>query len=869
MRTSIIIPTLNEVQNIDSLLSRVFDVIEKDELNADVLVADGGSTDGTAEAVEKWAATKPVRFIRSDGSRGLSGDVLHAAGETEADIVIVMDADLSHPPESLVDLLRPIQDATQDMVIGSRYVRGGKIPGWPWHRRLFSKAATLLAWPLVSVRDPMAGFFSVRRELLLRFGQMSHGYKIGLEIMAQSDDTLRVKEVPITFSDREKGTSKLGSRVIMNYLQQILRLAGGARIIGDSKKLGGAALASAFVDVAVFNLLDTFGYGAAVSQLVSFAAAAIAVYFLIVRGHRISTQAVRDDSGHFFLFRFVVISFLALLLRAAMIPTLMRLSGFPLRLAHLGGITAGAAVLFVGIIFFLFPRADEEEKTGIRWRVLALAAAGYSLLLRILYAGIIDLIPEEAYYWNYGQHLDLGYLDHPPVVGWLNYLSTGLLGNLEIAVRLPAIVCWCVTVFFLYRLTKNLFNKTAALITLLMVSVLPIYLGTGMFMMPDPPVYAAWVGALYFLSRALIDGYHRAWIGVGICLGLGMISKYTIVLLAPATLIFVLLHIRGRTRRTLLRPELYIGAALSIFLFLPVIIWNAENGWASFAFQGARRWSGKSNFSFHILLINILIVITPLGVAAVYRVLFPGKGRLKAVLQDIDPEGIKLSFARVYTLFPLTIFALHSFQGLSKFNWTGPVWFAVFPLLGGILSQLSRFEHGGDKIAKSLSPGSWLRNSTGCFLLFGGLLYFIAAGMPGATPVRGMVLPLAWDEMANEIDLIPMETNVNGKPLVVGMEDYWITSEYSFYRSANRGKEPAGRHLIGRNSLMWSFWLDKADAAGRDAILISFKKSGLEDDRLESYFEKLADAVELPVMKNGRTAGLVYYRKGFSYRPSP
>ncbi|MDT8366784.1 MAG: glycosyltransferase family 39 protein [bacterium] len=869
MLTSIIIPTLNEVDNIDPLLTRVFNVIKENDLDAEILVADGGSTDGTTEAVGEWAKTKPVTFIRSDGRRGLSGDVLHAAGEAQGDVVVVMDADLSHPPEALPEMLRPFQDGSADMVIGSRYVKGGKIPGWPWHRRLFSKAATLAAWPLVSVKDPMAGFFGLRRELLLKFGQRADGYKIGLEIMAQSDDTLRVTEVPITFIDRELGTSKLGSRVIMSYLKQIIRLAGGARIMGDTKKLGVAALASAFVDVAVFNLLYALGYGVNVSQLISFAAAVIAVYFLIVRGNRFSTQAVSRDSGHLFPLRFVVIGVLAFLLRVAVMSTMALLAGFPARLAHLAGIGAAAAVLFVGIMFFLFPRADEEEKAGIRWRVLALAAAGYSLILRIFYAGIIDLIPEEAYYWNYGQHLDLGYLDHPPVVGWLNYLSTGLFGNLEIAVRLPAILCWCVTVFFLYRLTKNLFNKTAALITLLMVSVLPIYLGTGMFMMPDPPVYAAWVGALYFLSRALIDGNHRAWIGVGICLGLGMISKYTIILLAPATLIFVLLHIRGRTRRTLLRPELYIGAALSILLFLPVIIWNAENGWASFAFQGARRWSGRSNFSLHILLINILIVITPLGVAAVYRALFSGKGGLKAVLQDIDPEGIKLSFARVYTLFPLTVFALHSLQGLSKFNWTGPVWFAVFPLLGGILSQLSRFEQGGDKIGKSLSPGSWLRNSTGCFLFFGGLLYFIAAGMPGATPVRGMALPLAWDELASEIDLIPMKKNVNGKPLVVGMEDYWITSEYSFYRSASRIKEPAGRHLIDKNSLMWSFWLDKTDAAGRDAILISLKRSGLEDDRLESYFEKLGEAVELPVMKNGRTAGLVYYRKGFSYRPSP
>jgi len=869
MVISIIIPTLNEVENIDTLLRRVFEVIEKNGLNAEVLVADGGSTDGTVETVGKWADTRPVKLIRSDGRRGLSGDVLNAAGQAEADIVAVMDADLSHPPETLPELVHPVRDGSCDMVIGSRYVRGGQIPGWPWHRRLFSRAATLLAWPLVSVSDPMAGFFAVKRDLLLKFGQFSDGYKIGLEIMAQSDDTIRVKEVPITFTDRERGSSKLGWRNIKNYFKQIVRLAGGIDNKVNAGRIGTGALFSLLTDTAVFNLLRSLGWSANASQAAGFAAAALSVYLLIVRHLMRHSGAPCEEAGYSITIGYGVISALALFLRSAVILNLLSRPGFPAMLALAGGIAAAAAVYFIGIVFFLFPAGDEGKRNGIRWRVLALAAAGYSFTMRILYAGIIDLIPEEAYYWNYSQHLDLGYLDHPPVVGWLNFISTGVFGSHEMAVRLPAVLSWCLTVFFLYRLTKVLFDKTAALIAVLMVSVLPIYLGTGLFMMPDPPLYAAWVGALYFLARALIDNLHRAWIGVGICLGLGMLSKYTIILLAPATLVFILIHIRGRTRRTLLRPELYFGAVLSFLLFLPVIIWNARNGWASFAFQGARRWSGISEFSFHILLINILILITPLCAAAVFRALIPGKVRMKAVLHDLDPEGVKLSFARVYTFFPLTVFVLHSFNGLSKFNWTGPVWFAVFPLLGGILSHLSRVKVDGKDMAKSLSEVSWRRNSAGCLLIFGGLLYYIAAGMPGVTPIQGMIFPLAWHDLARQIDSIPSGENASGKPLVVGMEDYWIASEYSFYRSRKKVKEPAGRHLLGRNSLMWSYWLDKKDAAGRDVVLVALKRSHLEEGRLKRYFSKMGETVELPLEKNGRLSALVYYRWGFSYRPEP
>jgi dolichol-phosphate mannosyltransferase len=714
----------------------------------------------------------------------------------------------------------------------------------------------------------MAGFFSVRRELLFRYGQLSHGYKIGLEIMAQSDDTLRVMEVPITFTDREMGTSKLGSRVIVNYLTQIIRLAGGLSGNIDPRWLGAVSLSSIFVDIAAFNLLYSLGYRTDASQIASFALTAVAVYFLIVRGALQKIKPVSKEPGYFLSLRFLVISILALILRSGMISTLVSGPGTGERMAHLGGMAASAAVFFAGIVFFLFPRAGDSEKTGIRWRVLALAAAGYSLVLRILYAGVMDLLPEEAYYWNYGQHLDIGYLDHPPMVGWLIRFSTDLFGSLEMAVRLPAIGCWFITVFFMYRLTKNLFDKTAALITLLMLSVLPLYLGTGMFMMPDPPLYAAWAGALYFLSRALVDEHHRAWIGVGLCIGLGVISKYTILILAPAALTFVLLHIKKTTRKTLLRPELYAGAALSILLFLPVILWNAENEWVSFAFQGSRRWSRASSFSLHILVMNILIVLTPIGIAALSGVLYNRGKRLSGMMGNMDPDGLKFSFARVFTLFPLAVFLIHSFQGMSKLNWTGPVWFAAFPLLGAVISGSSR---SGISLKTGFSYLAWNRTAAGCLLLYGALMFLIVTGMPGLGPFSGMPVPVAWKETSHAIDSIDVHRNAGEKrPLVIGLDDdYWIPSEYSFYIGSDSKFEPAGRHLVDKRAVMWAYWLPTEEAAGRDAVLISSKAERLNDTRLQSYFEQMEEVVELPVLKNGRLTGQFFYRFAGSYRLSP
>ena len=120
------------------------------------------------------------------------------------------------------------------MAIGSRYVPGGETPGWPWIRRITSKVATILAWPLVSIRDPMSGFFAVRRERLLSLGKEATGFKIALEIAARGDDSLRVLEVPIRFIDRERGTSKFGATEIVSCLKQMLLLAGGAVSTGSA-----------------------------------------------------------------------------------------------------------------------------------------------------------------------------------------------------------------------------------------------------------------------------------------------------------------------------------------------------------------------------------------------------------------------------------------------------------------------------------------------------------------------------------------------------------------------------------------------------------------------------------------------------------
>lgn len=221
---TIIVPTLNEAENIDLLLERLFRVGRSCKLDFDVLFVDSASTDGTCERVLKWQKQEPVCLLEHDVDMGLAGAVLAGAGNTDAPFALVMDADLSHPPEDIPKLLQPLLDGSHDMVIGSRYIAGGSVPDWPCGRRLCSKIATLPARLFCRVEDPLAGFFAVKRQLLTGLSSTVPGFKIGLAILAEYGDTLRVTEIPIEFRDRGHGQSKMNYRVALAYLKQLSHL---------------------------------------------------------------------------------------------------------------------------------------------------------------------------------------------------------------------------------------------------------------------------------------------------------------------------------------------------------------------------------------------------------------------------------------------------------------------------------------------------------------------------------------------------------------------------------------------------------------------------------------------------------------------
>jgi len=228
---SVIVPTYNETENIRPLAERLFKATKEAGLTVEMLIVDDESA-GSEETVKIAKALTgeglPVRIHcrkKSEG-RGLSSAVLLGFNMAKYPVLLCMDADLQHEPESVPAVAQPVMEGTAEFAIGSRHVEGGGV-GFEWSplRRAVSFGATLLAWFLAPSTDPMSGFFCVSREVLKRGeGKLNPiGFKIGLEIMVRCR-CKPVKDVAITFQERNAGESKLSAKTYKLYLEQLLSL---------------------------------------------------------------------------------------------------------------------------------------------------------------------------------------------------------------------------------------------------------------------------------------------------------------------------------------------------------------------------------------------------------------------------------------------------------------------------------------------------------------------------------------------------------------------------------------------------------------------------------------------------------------------
>ena len=258
---SIIIPTYNERDNVAPLIKRIDRALSN--YSYEIVFIDDNSSDGTAKFVTSLSSKYPVKVVSRQDKRGLASAVVDGLRHVAGQVIVVMDADLQHPPELIPELLRRIEDGA-DMAIASRYAKGGGCHGWGLTRRIISKVALVFAHLLLpstrQIRDPLAGFFTFRRQVVARARLRPIGYKILLEILVEGEFQ-DVAEVPYSFNIRSGGKSKLNARQQIDYLKHVYSLM---------KRKGEMVRFLKFCAVGISGIFVNMGLLWALTELVGF-----------------------------------------------------------------------------------------------------------------------------------------------------------------------------------------------------------------------------------------------------------------------------------------------------------------------------------------------------------------------------------------------------------------------------------------------------------------------------------------------------------------------------------------------------------------------------------------------------------------------
>jgi dolichol-phosphate mannosyltransferase len=217
---ALVVPTYNERDRLPELVRAIFAAYDSVGIHGELVIVDDNSPDGTGEVADQLATTLPIRVVHRAGKLGLGTAVIDGFAAAEAQIVGVIDADLSHPPELVPRMLAILQAEDADIVIGSRYVPGGGTRNWELSRLAMSKFACLLARGLTPVRDATSGFFLMRRDRVRGVAISAGGFKICLELLIRSEPRL-VIEVPYVFTGRTIGESKMNLTEATGYLRQL------------------------------------------------------------------------------------------------------------------------------------------------------------------------------------------------------------------------------------------------------------------------------------------------------------------------------------------------------------------------------------------------------------------------------------------------------------------------------------------------------------------------------------------------------------------------------------------------------------------------------------------------------------------------
>ena len=491
-------------------------------------------------------------------------------------------------------------------------------------------------------------------------------------------------------------------------------------------------------------------------------------------------------------------------------------------------------------------------------------------LLRAVLSGVLGLGDDEAYYWDWSRRLQLSYYDHPAMVAWMIKIGTLIFGQTPFGVRVFGLACNGVSAYLLWYLGVRLFNRTAAMIGVSLYVFAPIFSLGGLLMVPDAPMAMLWAALLVVLWRIYGDGDRRfsTWTLAGAVLGVGMLSKYTIVLVAVSA-IFLLLSDRDR-RGEILSGRFVAAIVIAAALAMPIVIWNMQLGWPTLSFHLQERHTGGGGANFSRWGQYWASQAVALGPA----LLFGCIGVWILALRRWRERNWR--FVLVLSAPTFILFTWQALFAEFKPHWPAPAYTLAFLGLGeclregfGIISPRTRNFARSAFVVLVLLIFVPLN-----FLFYGGTIYplipkIARAVAPGAPwdpkfdPTNDL---FGWPEAVDRARAIRAEFAARGEPEpFLSSSRYQLVSQIAFI-----AQERVWRLSPGRDQ--YSFWQKPEELAalkGRASIFITDHRFE-RDPRGDQIFESCEEQAPLVVNRNGEPARKfnIWICRGFLGRPT-
>jgi len=468
------------------------------------------------------------------------------------------------------------------------------------------------------------------------------------------------------------------------------------------------------------------------------------------------------------------------------------------------------------------------------WLVITIA-----LVIRLYISSRFLLDPDEANYWQWSRYLALGYHDHPPMIAWTIRLATEIFGQNEFAVRLPTVLGLGVTSIYIFLMAARWFSCRCGFHAILCVQGILLFNGAALIATPDGLLLPCWAAACYHSATALSHRSPGHWLACGIWFGLGLLSKYTMLLFLPS--LFFCMFTTPFYRKQLLTLWPWLGLILGLACFTPVLLWNADNGWATFRHVLYQGGMGKHSF-FTLRYIGDFfgtqaLLLSPLVFILLLMAWFGriGSNRLK-------PADV--SFLRWMSATTFVVFLALSLHVRVYGNWAAPAYITAIVLLAALYSP-------GRVGTRPRSTMFWKLS----------VITAYAMTIPLLVQLIYPVLPLpikldriarettGWDQLGRRVDQA-LRTMPNPKNTFVFGLRYQQASELAFYMpgqpktvSINRWARPN----------VYDYWFDDGMLRGKDAVGI-YEWKGMAD-HLAGLFERIDPPQEITIYRKSPWLG--------------